>query len=470
MNPILAKTLLAGICCSLAYAVTAQNALYNNGASITLQSSAAIYVQGNLENAGAGSFSNNGSIYVSGNLLSNASVNLNAINAGTFHLNGTALQSISGSSIPNFYNLTINKSAAQAQLQSNISLSNLLTLTSGSLFLNNYQADLLTTGALSGETATRRVYDNVNGNGTIKVSAVLNAPSAANPGNLGAIITAPQNLGLTTITRGNKAQMVISAYGIARYYDIIPTNNSNLTASLRFMYEDAELNGQIESDIGQWHSVDNITWQRRFGTLNTVANYVDLNNINWFKRVTLTTNNMTVLPLTLIEFTATKSGEKTLLHWKTVDEINIDHFEIERSADGTSWSALATTTAHNAAGFQYYDIMDPAPLLTNYYRLKIIDRDHKAVYSPIRLIRFDQSNTVKIYPTFATHGQTLYIDGLNTRPATVEVFDSRGRLVQREALKTNSFTIQAIAPGNYHVRVTDSEKNQLLLTQKVLIQ
>lgn len=87
-------------------------------------------------------------------------------------------------------------------------------------------------------------------NGRVLTTVMLDRPQQANPGNLGVEITSNENLGLTTVVRGFREQ--VNAAGeksIERYYDIIPSNQPSMPVSLKFQYEDAELNGNTKSRL-----------------------------------------------------------------------------------------------------------------------------------------------------------------------------------------------------------------------------
>ncbi|HEX2627793.1 MAG TPA: T9SS type A sorting domain-containing protein [Chitinophagaceae bacterium] len=475
MNPILRKaicaaTLLIETFCSQA---NAQSALLNDGAVVYLENAASLYVQGALETKTTGSFTNNGTIHISGHLIHNASGNLNSISAGTFRFNGTSNQQISGSGTNGFYNLTIDKSGGELQLQTGIRVSNQLALTNGNLFLNNQLTDLLTSGSIVGETGTRRIYDNVTNNGTIRVTQTLNAPSAVNPGNLGAIITSSQNLGATTITRGHHQQFIVSANSIARYYDIAATNNSGLNATLRFNYFDNELNGQTESELIQWYSPNyGTTWNKAAGTVNTSSNYVDRTTISSFQRISLISYNITALPVKLLSFTANKNAaDKVDLAWTTTEEINTSHFDIERSADGRQWERIGRKTALNRGTYtNNYTFTDANPFSgANYYRLRMQDFDDHHEYSPVRMVTIGKTSGATVYPTLAVSGQQLFITGITPSNASIEVFDNRGRLLQKERPSANSFNLVQLAAGIYHIRITNTSTGELAGVQKIVI-
>lgn len=476
MKPILIKaaSLISFACLFFPLESIAQNALLNDGASIHLETAAAIYIQGNLENKNTGNFTNAGVLHISGNLIHNGSVNLNAASTGIFRFNGTSNQLISGSNTPNFYNLTIDKSAGECQLQTGITLSNLLTMTSGSMFLNNQQVDLLTTGSLANETSSNRLYDITSGTGTIKVVRTLNSPAAENPGNLGAIFTSSQNFGSTIVTRGHNAQFIVSANSINRHYTITPTLNSGLNATLRFTYFDNELNGQIESEQVQWHLPDgNTVWNKRGGTVNTSANYVERTGISSFNnKVSLISNNIVPLPLHLLAFNAEKTTNgKVLLTWKTADEVNSSHFDVERSLTGLSWEKIGVVaTVGQPGSTQSYQLTDEYPSVNyNYYRLKQVDIDNRFEYSPVRLVAFNSQNSIKVYPTLAKQRSQVFVGGITPEKVLIKLYDNRGSLLSQTRLYSNAFNLPQLTPGIYHIQLIDITNQKIVNTTQVLI-
>jgi len=452
----------------------AQNALVNEGATIYLESSASIYIQGNLENKSTGNFSNAGVVYTSGNLIHNGSANFNSAATGLFRFNGTSNQIISGSNQPNFYNFTIDKASGELQLQTGIKVSNQLTFTTGNIFLNNQQVDLLTSGTLMNETSANRIYDLTSGTGTVKIIRTLNAPSSVNPGNLGAIITTSQNLGTTTIIRGHASQFVVSANSVGRYYTISPTTNTSLNATLRFTYFDNELNGQIEADLVQWHLPNSsVVWLKRGGTINTSSKYVTLLGIDSFNtRQSLISSKVVGLPLHLLEFKATKTNNtKVLLTWKTADEVGTSHFDIERSATGLHWEKIAVVATIGQAGStQSYQLTDQSPAASNnYYRLRQVDLNGSFEFSPVRLVSFDDTKSIQVYPTLIKERSQLFVTGVSPDKVFIEIYDNKGSRVFTTKLNSNNFTIPHLSPGIYHVKLVNKIDNKVAGSSPIVI-
>ncbi|MCP6726001.1 hypothetical protein NL526_28495, partial [Klebsiella pneumoniae] len=72
-----------------------------------------------------------------------------------------------------------------------------------------------------------------------------------------------------------------------------------------------------------------------------------------------------------------------LIQWQTGSESGIDHFELERSADGNTWAVIGTLAASNNANGFSYSYKDPTPQPTAFYRLKITEQSGSYSYSPV---------------------------------------------------------------------------------------
>ncbi len=99
-----------------------------------------------------------------------------------------------------------------------------------------------------------------------------------------------------------------------------------------------------------------------------------------------------------------------------------------------------------------YGANDLNPLSgNNYYRLKIIDKNGKTTYSPVRLIEFEPKNNLQVYPN--PTGQKLRIaHTIISKELVLSITDISGRIVQ-QAIVNNTPTlvidIQKLARGIY---------------------
>ena len=167
------------------------------------------------------------------------------------------------------------------------------------------------------------------------------------------------------------------------------------------------------------------------------------------------------LPLNFISFTATRAAEKILLQWKTANEINTAHFEIERSTDGVQFIKTGTSVAANINGTHDYQQYDLQPVKgVNYYRIKQVDKDGRFAYSAVLRITYGSGvKQLTVYPNPATQYVLADFAG-KQKTVLVKLYDAAGRLVFTETtaniqpLKINT---QKLAPGKYLVTIGDGE-------------
>lgn len=99
------------------------------------------------------------------------------------------------------------------------------------------------------------------------------------------------------------------------------------------------------------------------------------------------------LPVQLISFTGNWQGADVLLQWQTAAEVNHDYFEVEKSLDGVSYTAIGRLNGNNGLGVRNYLWLDTdaagAPRL--YYRLKIVSISGAVEYSDVVIMTPDQA-------------------------------------------------------------------------------
>lgn len=216
---------------------------------------------------------------------------------GTLTFTGTLPVFISGHGVTQLDRFKINlHNNTSITLQSNISAGTAVQFNSGLLNLSDHTLQLGTTGALENESEASRAFS--TGKGYIEAKARLNAPSAANVGNLGAIITSQENLGFTIIRRGHYLHHNIydSNSSVLRYFDILPANNKHLNATLGFQYFQEELNKLSEHHLYLWKKTDNEKWSFLGSNLkDTTENRIEMATIDSFARLTLSTAAAPVL-------------------------------------------------------------------------------------------------------------------------------------------------------------------------------
>jgi hypothetical protein len=158
------------------------------------------------------------------------------------------------------------------------------------------------------------------------------------------------------------------------------------------------------------------------------------------------------LPVTFVNFTADKSGEKVVLHWQVTNELNNSYYEIERSNGNGTYTKIGTVTAQGGGATSSYQFVDANPTLagSNFYRIKQVDKDGRYSYTPIRLIKFDTRNIFTVTPNPATNFINIYTSDLGLR---INLFDANGKKVASNVMSSGSLqlSLSGLSKGIYMI-------------------
>ena len=181
----------------------------------------------------------------------------------------------------------------------------------------------------------------------------------------------------------------------------------------------------------------------------------------------------TVLPVQLLGFTAQPSKNDAICNWQTTHEINTDHFTVERSTDGSHFTAIGSVNAqgNGASATQSYTYTDynakQLQYTTLYYRLQSVDKDGSYSYSNTVAVSFTDNTVFSVLPNPATSRITIKGNNL----VSVHIIDNTGKaVVIEQANNSNNLTIDIshLAKGLYFVQMKDSKGN--LQTEKVVVE
>lgn len=187
------------------------------------------------------------------------------------------------------------------------------------------------------------------------------------------------------------------------------------------------------------------------------------------------------LPVKLISFSAVlNSNNKVDLLWKTTAEVNLSHFMVEKSFDGTNYQdAGMVFSIGNTATDNNYKLTDNVAGVTSpviYYRLRSVDNDGKFQLSETRIIRISKEGaanlTILTYPNPATSELRITVPATwQNKQVVYELFALNGQLVFKSisaaAGQTVSKNISSLQSGVYNLRVTCEGQ---MATQKIVKQ
>jgi hypothetical protein len=241
----------------------------------------------------------------------------------------------------------------------------------------------------------------------------------------------------------------------------VPANNTNLTGTVQFKYFDGELNGIHEDSLTFFRSDNGGPWLPiGFTSRDVVANIVQRAALSSFARFTLSAGGDPPLPVTFILFNARCETGNTVITWKTAQEQNSSHFDVQRSADGLQWTVIGQVPASgNSTSERQYSFQDDHPAQDNYYRVVQYDQDGGAQSTHVLKSSCGVNDVLTVSPNPFT--DALYIN-ITTRQAsagTMRLFDGKGALVKMSNVNllagSNQVKIDgaALAGGVYELEV-----------------
>ncbi len=193
---------------------------------------------------------------------------------------------------------------------------------------------------------------------------------------------------------------------------------------------------------------------------------------------TVTVQWAQILPVKLISFSGRLNSTKVDLNWVTATELNTKQFEVERSANGQSYTKIATVAAKgNSSNVTSYDLVDPTPLQgLNYYRLKTVDNDGSFEYSNIVIIRIENNIQLvtKIAPNPFTGKVDVYLTLTHNTMVDFRFIDINGKVIFIKSVKGlkgfNWFTINGLeklpsAPYMLNIKTDDAVIVEKLIKQ-----
>jgi hypothetical protein len=407
--------------------------------------------------------------------------------SANYSFNGNAAQFM-GNILPFTVNgLTIDNSAG-VSLSHSLDVDGDLNVNNGDLFLNGNNIFIGSNGILN-ETPGNTVTGST---GMISAIRDLNTPNGVNLAGLGVMFTSTDDLGITLVDRFHSPGTGNGNQGILRQYSIsFPVSKQKgkliqkeaditLATTLRFYYDESELNGISEASLTSFQSYSgaNNEWQQMGGTVNINNNYVEVSNVVDFGYWTLGNVNAP-LPVELVSFTADLSENEIVLNWSTATETNNSGWNIERKQLNHDWQKIGFVEGKgNSTTIQNYSFTDNDLTSTKYqYRLEQLDYDGTLSYSDVVEIEFNQLPEefalYQNYPNPFNPSTTINFGVPTSSFVNLSIYNSIGEKVativseQIEAgVHSVQFNASNLASGIYIYRLT---ANNRIFTNKMLL-
>lgn len=445
----------------------AQDAFTNNG-NLRIHSGGALSGFGIFTNTSSGVLVNNGSLYLKAN-ISNSEAAMTA-GTGTLYLNGTSAQTLNGSATFKTYNFVSNNSAG-ITLNNNLSVKGVHTFTAGKIATSAtpnylvYEAG----SSYSGDGNTAHVNGWVKklgstnfvfpvGNGTLERTVAISNLSANSEFNARYLTTTPN----PTLT-----QLPLRSVDTYEYWPLTRSSGGTAQVTLNWDRSKVYFPNYILADlvVAGWNGS---IWVDNGGTAAgnpATTGTITSNVISTFNLFTFGSKSW-ILPLSLTSFTATKEDIYVLVKWETEKEVNLSHYIVERSDDGSNFYSIGRFNSRNSGNNEAYQIKDKKSIQTiAYYRLRSLDMDGRESLSRIVTIVSGSSNNNLLLVSNPVHNKiTLLTTGALTGNFNFQITLINGQVVQNGKLtflNEGYYDIQLdgkMKPGTYSLKVLGNKQ------------
>lgn len=174
------------------------------------------------------------------------------------------------------------------------------------------------------------------------------------------------------------------------------------------------------------------------------------------------------LDVAWLSFTGEVKATGNELKWITASEVNNDYFTLERSSNGTNFTAIATIdgkgNTNTASAYTYLDKEAPAGM--SYYRISQTNFDGTRNYGgTVTLVRGETTlGVTTIYPVPATHNVTVKFVSAQTAKIQANTYDAAGRLMNTQNINatggenTLNIDVANYPSGVYFVKLNNGNK------------
>jgi hypothetical protein len=178
-----------------------------------------------------------------------------------------------------------------------------------------------------------------------------------------------------------------------------------------------------------------------------------------------TTVPTSVLPVNIKSFIATPQSGNVLLQWATAAENNTGFFDLQHSTNQLGWQSIgAVNAAGNSNTEKKYSFVHTTPAPgSNYYRLRIVDKDDRASWSAVLELDFAEVASITAYPNPTKGVCTLITHGAPFTAVTIMTLDGKPLQQVPNFVSGGAIDLTQHPIGVYLISVKDNTgKTQLL--------
>ncbi len=187
-----------------------------------------------------------------------------------------------------------------------------------------------------------------------------------------------------------------------------------------------------------------------------------------------------VMPVTLSSFNIMAAGKGASVQWRTINEVNVDHYTIKRSNDGTNFKDIGQVPAINSSEMHTYRFTDntfaPGDQYLYYY-IEVVDKDGAHTSSAIQSFKnaFAKTGWLRqITPNPVTGTDHLMLQFYADKPGKMfaQLYNATGALVKGAqmaavaGINNGHLHTGALAAGTYVLQCTLDGKKE---TRRIVV-
>lgn len=439
--------------------------LYNNGATFTLSTGSAVWVNGNTQIQNGSTTTNNGTFTITGHLTNNAT--MAAYNTGTIVFSGTQTQELNGSSSYLANHLTINNGAG-------ITLDNSIRI-NGTASFNNGIAnvpDIAKPAVFTSSATVASVSNASHINGYVVKEGIGNFAYPVGDG----IRYQPVDVNATANGAGirvvyNRADAGTAPftgatpllyYNTLEHWNITPLSTATGTVTIYWNdYQNVGIGNTADLRVAQLTGGAWLNQNANNTTGSVATGSVTSSMLSTWGPFTLGSMSITsTLPVNWLSVNGTVPANKQpVINWR-VNEYNVSSYQVEKSNNGNSFTKIATL-AGKGYGENQYTYTDPLVLQqTAYYRIKQSDFDGQFSYSAVLKLSGTPNAGLLVYPIPFKESFTV------VSPATqiAQITSVTGKVLQTFQLKqgSNFINTMSLTNGLYILRTADNNIKKII--------
>lgn len=174
---------------------------------------------------------------------------------------------------------------------------------------------------------------------------------------------------------------------------------------------------------------------------------------------------------------AKELGMGNLLNWTTSFEDNVQHYDIEKSADGLVYESIGTVESNaelsDENAYRFFDTKLGSQ--KNYYRLKVVESDGTSSYSQtimVNKVKPNQFAVVAYSSVLAKTNFDLTLDAVTEGQLEYALISYKGEMITEEfqyiypGLNDLHVSLEGLPEGTYKVKLKLDAEEEFLVIQK----